>query len=782
MRTSLRAGAWLMAITALARGDAGVLIANNHDRPDNAILSLAEMEIDIRIDNGDARVSIRQIFASHSSQILEGTYVFALPSRAVVSDFAVWDDVTRIPGVIMERKRAGDVYDNLKWQAIDPGLLQVGDGGEDEARQSSEFRARIVPIPPNGSKRLELEYHERIPVENLSSQFVLPLRPDAYAAQQAGRLRISFELRSQQDLKDFRLASNLYPLKITQRNTHLVRGEFSGAGVTLAEDFSVAYAFDSKRTNSLDVITYRDPAPASQEFARGSAPEPGFFQASALLVPPKQNINGAPKTVVALFDASVSMQWEKLEREFQSVESLLRSLKPGDSFNVLLFNSETAAFSPAPVPAQPAAIEQALQFIRKSSLRGATRLDTALKTGLAQFIGTQNEPYLVLLSDGGATSGVLQNGKIAAGYAAEWKKLPERGRPRTFVFGIGDDVNAPLMRMLASNDGVLETVRSTEPLDFKLNAFLSKLGRRPVEGLHLEVDAKSGVDMVYPLEDAWFGGSMAAWVGQYKKPVKKASFAALGSEQGRPLRMSARADLPERNLEHPDLPRTWAKARVDALLAKMDRDGEDRASIDEIIRLSRKYKFVTPYTSFLAAPRSLLRPRVIRPGDPILRIKTDPDIVSVVALFPFGLVKELRYLDGEQTWQTRFLAPPDMTDGAYEVRVVLKDRAGHTYRESKSFVIASTPPTVRVKLAKSRYRPGESIDLRASASDTTRTLIARLYGAAPVSLRWNASAKANTGTLVVPAFLPAGKYSLVVTAEDFAHNIGTQEVALEVAP
>jgi len=36
--------------------------------------------------------------------------------------------------------------------------------------------------------------------------------------------------------------------------------------------------------------------------------------------------------------------------------------------------------------------------------------------------------------------------------------------------------------------------------------------------------------------------------------------------------------------------------------------------------------------------------------------------------------------------------------------------------------------------------------------------------------------------MMVPSHLPAGKYSLTVTAEDFAHNIGSQEVALEVIP
>ena len=105
---------------------------------------------------------------------------------------------------------------------------------------------------------------------------------------------------------------------------------------------------------------------------------------------------------------------------------------------------------------------------------------------------------------------------------------------------------------------------------------------------------------------------------------------------------------------------------------------------------------------------------MIRPGDPILRVKTDESIVSVIALFPFGLTKPLRYLKQEDAWQTRFLAPVTMSDGAYRVRLILRDRAGHVYRESKSFVIASKTPTLRVRLDKPRVRAGETRhDLRA---------------------------------------------------------------------
>jgi len=788
MRGLLKLLVPLMAGCLLARGDAGVLIASGHDRPDSNILSLAEMDIDIRIDNGDARVAIRQIFDNHTANISEGTYVFALPARAIVSDFAVWDDVTRIPGVILERRRAGEIYNDLKLQAIDPGLLQVGEGGPEEARRSTEFRARIVPIPPLGTKRLEIEYHERIPVENLVSRFVLPLRPGAYAGQQADKLHLSFELHSQHPLKDFQLAGRLYPLQISERTPNLVRATLTAANFKMDEDFAVEYRLENSKANTLEVVAYRNPVAPSpspvDSAVETSGPEPGFFQASALL--PGADVSAGsrttPKTVVALFDASLSMQWEKLDREFHALEGLLHSLKPEDSFNVLLFNSDVAAFNPSPITATPGDIEKALDFVRKSSLRSATNIEEALKAGLAQFSGERGEAYLVLLSDGGATRGALQNAKLASLYEAAWKRITERQRPRTFVLGIGDDANLPLLRLLAGNDGVWEVVSSTEPIDFKLAAFLSKLGRRPVQGLQLAADPRANCDLIYPLEESWFPGAMAEWVGEYRKPARRAAFTATGFDQSRPIRMRTAVTLPEQSLDHPDLPRTWAKARVDALLAKIERDGEDRASIDEIIRLARKYKFVTPYTSFLAAPRSLLRPRVIRPGDPVLRVKTDPDIVSVVALFPFGLVKELRYLKDEDIWQTRFLAPVDMADGSYQVRLVLRDRLGRVYREAKTFVIASKPPVVRVRLSKARYRAGEAIELRVSASRTTRTVVARLYGAAPLQLRWNPGAETNTGQMVIPSFLPAGKYNLTVTAEDFAHNIGTQEVPLEVVP
>jgi Ca-activated chloride channel family protein len=772
--------------------DVGVLIPSGRSSPDPAILSLDQLAVDIRIDNGDARVSIKQVFASHRAGVLEGEYLFGLPSRATVSDFAVWDGVTRIPGVILERRRAEEIYERLMQDAIDPGLLQQGERGTEdgaEATRTSAFSARIAPIPGFGTKRLEMEYHEVVPVENLRSGFSLPLRPSAYNTQVAGQLTISFSLASGHAIRDFRVSSKPYPLVVRDQTPNRVVGSFAGRNVTLSEDFTVEYSLDPVGSDTLRVVTYRHPdpgAPSPTETApRPRGVEPGFFQASALVAPVASG--GAPKTaapprtVIVLFDTSLSML-EKVNRSFEALEIALKSLRPVDRFNLLVFNTETTVFAPAPVPADIASVEKALQLVRDGRLRAGTNLQHALGQALDQCSLGAGDRTILLLGDASPTHGTIANAQIAAWYAKRRAALPAAARPRTYVLGIGNDTNVPLLRMLTRDDGVMDTARTTEPINFQMEALVSKIGARPLEQLTMTVEPAAGIDLVYPLESVSFAGSVASWVGRYTQPGSTATFTARGLRDNRAIELRATAPLPAVSLEHDGLPRTWAKARVDALLDKIARDGEDRASVDEIIQLARKYKFVTPYTSFLAAPRALLRPRVIKPGDPILRVATDQSITSVIAMFPFGLVKPLRYLPGEQIWQTRFLAPVDMTDGTYEVRLLMRDREGRTYREVKSFVIASKPPVLRVSADRASARPGETVQLRARASATTRTIVARLYGASPVDLRWDARAGMSTGQLTIPEGLPAGRYVIRITAEDFAHNVASQELSFDVIP
>jgi Ca-activated chloride channel family protein len=787
----------LLSLTTMAHPQSGILIPRDKQAPDPAILSLEEMSCDIVIDNGDAHVSIVQIFLNHTNEIQEGTYRFALPTGSTVSDFAVWDSVTRIPAVILERKRAEQIYDQARLQSIDPGLLEMGERDSIDPKNTALFTAKIVPIAAYGTKRLELEYHQRLSATDFNHFFALPLKPDDAEKQTVHQFKLHFLLRSAHAFDSLQTPSKLFPLKLIMNDAHTVEGLVEAANLALDDDFSATWRLTPQPADSLDIITYRNPAVPLPDAGTGltanltKAPEPGFFAAQLLVSDPKpQTAATIPaRTVILLFDNSLSMQWEKLERSYAALEAVLRSLKPADRFNVLLFNQAVASFKPQPVAAAPAAIQQALDFVRSSKLRGGTDLGKVLTTALAQ--SNEANTALVLLTDGGSNSGdTVLPGKIAAQYAARWKQAPHP--PHTDVFAVGDDANLTLLRNLSRNGGFLESVLSTEPFDFHVQSFVSKLTRSPVSGLALTPQPAAQTHLIYPLDDTIYPGSMAQWVGQYTPSKTPLALTVRGTRNGAPFEAKASTPLPEIDLAHPQLPRLWAQARVNALLEQIDREGETAAAIDEIIRLSRRYKFVTPYTSFLAVPRSLLRPRVIRPGDPVLRVRTDAQITSVIALFPFGLTKPLRQLasedltapgdDANRLWETRFLAPPEMKDGTYAVRLILRDRAGNTYNEAKTFVIASTPPTVKLQLNRNALHRGETLEIHASATASTRTLTAHLEGVAPVTLRWSSRALTNVGSLTIPADLPIGRYTLTVTAEDVAHNLGTQEVQVDVIP
>ena len=90
-----------------ASAQSGALIpVSVKDEPDSSILSLQLMKVEVEIDNQHARVKVLQVFDNHMNRILEGKYLFALPPKSSISDFAVWDGDLRLPGVILEKRRA----------------------------------------------------------------------------------------------------------------------------------------------------------------------------------------------------------------------------------------------------------------------------------------------------------------------------------------------------------------------------------------------------------------------------------------------------------------------------------------------------------------------------------------------------------------------------------------------------------------------------------------------------------------------------------------------------
>lgn len=765
----------ILLIVSIVSAQSGVVIPLPGEKPDPNVLSLAVMNVDILIDNQHATVKIMQIFDNHTASTLEGKYVFGLPQRTSISDFAVWDNDLRIPGVMMEKRRANQIYGEIKQLRIDPGILQTtGDPGDEGGSGGSGFSARIFPINAFGTKRLEMEYSEELPVEDVTSHFMFPLKPSYGEVQTVGEFNLSIRVLSDFPVSPIVPEQSPYPLQVTKAEPNEFAGEFHGANIQLKDDFSFDYQIGVGES-SLSVIAHRSPVKVSAYDLRDprvatSNPD-GFFQARAIFA--QTSAERSPKHIVLLLDTSLSMYGDKLIRAVEAVDFFLHGLTPDDEFNLILFNEDAAAFAPQPIAATPDAVEQAMQFVKASALAGGTNLKRALEKSVEQArLLAGGEPAIVLISDANPTLETTQNKAISA--------VLDNCNARLFAFAFGVDANELLLKELTEKThGAFDQARETEDTALKLRLFFEKIGTPDISGLKLESSDAKNLHDIYASGGNSYFGSAFSFVGRYRKPQTQ-TITLSGRYGDKNITLSGDVSLPEFEAARAHLPRVWAKARVAALLQAINSDGEREDFIAEIIRLSEEYKFVTPYTAFLAAPRALLRPRLIQPGDPVIRVKTDPSVTEVFAVLPFGETLPLKFLAAEGLWETRFLAPVWMADGTYFCRLLLTDKNGGGYQEEKSFVVDSRAPRVKISLDKKVFDAGEEMPIKVSADSDTNRLTARLYGAKPVELRWSGLEKANVGTLRIPDNLVSGRYAITVSAEDFAHNQTTEEAMIEI--
>ncbi|MEP6925883.1 MAG: VIT domain-containing protein, partial [Pyrinomonadaceae bacterium] len=749
----------------------GVLIPSTMDKPNDTVLSLAVMNVDICVDNQFATVKVVQIFDNHTADTLEGKYLFALPLNGSVSDFAIWDNDARIPGVIMEKRRAEAVYGEIKQPTVDPGLLEQ----TDEHGGASAFSAKVFPINPYGTKRVEMEYTEMLPIQNLegnlSSHLTFPLKSsDGAPLQRVGEFHLHLCLASDYPITP--LVSDAFPLKINKQNANEFDADFAAENVELNKDFAFDYQINQPE-NMVSFITHRAPETISsydlRDPAQAAINPDGYFEARTIFEPNNKTDNQPPRRVLLMLDTSLSMAGEKLAKAVAATDFFLHGLTERDEFNLVLFSDEARALSTVPLPATTENIENAVNFIKNSNLGGGTNLKKTLENAIElskKF--SSGERDLVLISDANPTLETTDFKKITAVFDNN-----QNENVKFYAFALGSDSNVSLLKDITEKThGAFAQARETEDISAALKIFFAQIGQPTIENLAFKSSNEANFYQIYSTGANAFADSDFAFVGRYKQP-ETLTISISGQSDAAQLNLSREVNLPAFDDAHKHLPRLWARARVDALLQEINRSGEREDYISEIIRLSGKYKFVTPYTAFLAAPRALLRPRLIQPGDPVIRVKTDASIKSVFAVLPFGETLPLKFLATENVWETRFLAPAWMPDGTYACRLLLTDKNGNGYEERKTFVVDSHAPKIKINLAAQTVRSGDEITMKVSADGDTARLTAKLYGAQPVQLFWSNAEKANVGKLRVPANLTAGKYVLSVTAEDFAHNQST---------
>jgi Ca-activated chloride channel homolog len=115
------------------------------------------------------------------------------------------------------------------------------------------------------------------------------------------------------------------------------------------------------------------------------------------------------------------------------------------------------------------------------------------------------------------------------------------------------------------------------------------------------------VTEVYPrvLGDL-FRGSQLTVVGRYSGSGEKAIILS-GVAAGENQQFTYEANFAEEDRAHEFIPRFWATRKIGYLVDEIRLHGENKELKDEVVRLSRKFGILTPYTSFLVTEDIKLR-------------------------------------------------------------------------------------------------------------------------------------------------------------------------------
>ena len=224
----------LLAAALSAAAQSGVLLPAGRGAPDETVLALDRMEVSVCVDNQTVKVRVVQVYANRTGQIQEGKYLFALPAGAAVTDFAVWDGTTRLPGVMLEKRRANEVYSAIKRQTTDPGLLEI----DDEAGGRTVFSVKVFPIPAYGTKRLEMEYAQELAVVNFSSHLTFPLKPSFGQPVRAGEFRLDVCLRSELPLTGIAYNAEQFPLAVQEASNRYASDRETSLSSTISRSIT----------------------------------------------------------------------------------------------------------------------------------------------------------------------------------------------------------------------------------------------------------------------------------------------------------------------------------------------------------------------------------------------------------------------------------------------------------------------------------------------------------------------------------------------------------------
>jgi len=559
------------------------------DDPQVDQLPLKFTSAEVNISGVIADVQVSQVYKNEGKKPLEAIYVFPASTRAAVYGMKMTIGERVIEAKISKRVDARKEYDQAKQAGKSASLL--------EQQRPNVFQMNVANILPGDEIKVELKYTELLVPTDRVYEFMYPTvvgprysnQPAATASPSERWVQNPYLRQGESSASRFDIAVRIaagMPIRDVSCPSHKVSANYDGLSRATVKldpseaqggnrDYILRYRLDGDRVQS-GLLLYE-------------GEKEKFF---LLMMQPPKRVN--PREIpgreyIFIVDVSGSMFGFPLEISKKLLKDLIRSLRPTDKFNVLLFSGGSSVMAEESLPATEENIQRAIHLIERQRGGGGTELLPALNRALKLSKPENYSRTIVIATDGYVT------------VEEEVFDLMRKnlGNANMFAFGIGTAVNRHIIEGMA-RVGMGESFVITKPEEAPAQAErFRKMIQSPVL-TQVKVDFKGfGAYDVEPLAvpDVLADRPVTVfgkWRGQPKGKITLNGISGNGS-----YREVIEVQTVKSLKSHSALRYLWARHRI-TLLSDYNKLRSDEKRVKEVTELGLAYNLLTAYTSFIA--------------------------------------------------------------------------------------------------------------------------------------------------------------------------------------
>lgn len=570
-------------------------------RPDVGAVKMSAVVTNVAVVDQVSTTTLEITLSNPNPRIMEAELVLPVPEGAVVKGFELEGLPNEGKARILPRDEARRIYESIVRQTRDPGLVEfIG---------SSLIRSSVFPVPASGTQKLRISYEQVLPADGPRVDYILP-RSDALA-ESGVEWSASMTISSSKPIAT--VYSPSHSLAVDRRGPGEVHLKVTGAMGSTPGSLRVSYLLDpakdaSNRALSATLFTYPD-----LELTGGG----GYFMLLAGLPSgvTAANVKTA-KEVTLVIDRSGSMKGPKIEQAKKAALQVLEGLDTGDAFNLIDYSDSIGMFSPRPVVKNADTMNSIRSYVGTMQANGGTNLHDALIESLSMPpLDAERLPMVLFLTDGLPTVGQTQEAAIRSN-----AQKSNKFNRRVFTFGVGYDVNVPLLSGVALESRAASTfVLPDEDVEQKVSQVYRRLQGPVITSPALTAALATPTNSIatVPVRDLMpatmpdvFEGDQILVLGTYSgtAPIALTLTGTMGKE---PIAYNVSLDPAAASLRHSFVPRLWANRRIGFLNDQITKltadtgainqnDPRMKELIEEIVRLSTKWGILTEYTAFLA--------------------------------------------------------------------------------------------------------------------------------------------------------------------------------------